>query len=147
MRHLVGGYGWQRTSAIMQALDRGDLPAALALVDERHAEQARKRLQVRQALDALRTLAAQAEGLHPAQHSIPLRVGEAAKQVGVRVSPVHFLEHLGLPRPAATVSMTSARCALCASWHCLEPLATASTSSVQCSARWQRVGPSKPLPP
>src|SRR5579863_5546754 len=52
-RSMVGGYGWQRTSAIMQALHRGDLSAALATIDTRHAELASKRLQVEQALAAL----------------------------------------------------------------------------------------------
>ncbi len=52
-----------------------------------------------QTLVALRTLAAQSEALHRSQRSQPVRVGEAAKQVGVRVSAVHFWEHLGLLHP------------------------------------------------
>jgi DNA-binding transcriptional MerR regulator len=99
VRSLVPGYGWQRTSAIMQALHRDDLSAALALVDERHAEQARKREQVEQTLAALRALAAQLTAGHRAQQAQPLRVGAAAKQVGVRVSAVHFWEQLGLLHP------------------------------------------------
>lgn len=96
---LVRGYGWPRTSAIMQALHRGDRSAALATLDERHAEQARKRLQVEQTLIALRTLAAQSEALRRSQPFPPVRVGEAARQIGVRVSAVHFWEQLGLLRP------------------------------------------------
>src|SRR5690349_2180887 len=46
VRGMVPGYGWQRTPAIMQAIHRGDLAAALAIIDERHAELAGKRLQV-----------------------------------------------------------------------------------------------------
>jgi DNA-binding transcriptional MerR regulator len=99
VRSLVPGYGWQRTSAIMQALHRGDLSAALALIDERHAEQARKRQQVEQTLVALRTLAARPMAGHHAQHAPPLHVGEAASVVGVRVSAVHFWEQLGLLHP------------------------------------------------
>ena len=99
VKRLVPGYGWPRTSAIMQALHQGNLSAALAILDERHAEQARKRLQVEQTLVALRTLAAQPEALHRSQHSPPVRVGEAARQVGVRVSAVHFWEHQGLLHP------------------------------------------------
>jgi DNA-binding transcriptional MerR regulator len=83
----------------MQALHRGDLSAALAIIDERHAEQARKRLQVEQTLIALQTLAAQAEALHGSRHSYPVRVGAAARQVGVRVSAVHFWEQQGLLHP------------------------------------------------
>jgi DNA-binding transcriptional MerR regulator len=99
VKSLVPGYGWQRTSAIMQALHRGDLSAALATIDERHAELASKRRQVEQTLVALRTLAAQSDALHRSQHSQPVRVGDAAKQVGVRVSAVHFWEQQGLLHP------------------------------------------------
>src|SRR5690349_1789508 len=55
-RGLVSGYGWLRTRAIMQAVHTGKLVAALALIDERHAELASKRQQVEQTLAALRTL-------------------------------------------------------------------------------------------
>ncbi|HEX8033249.1 MAG TPA: MerR family transcriptional regulator [Ktedonobacterales bacterium] len=103
-RSLVGGYGWPRARAIMRAVHRGELAAALALIDERHAELASKRLQVEQALAALSTLAAQAappasiRQTH-AGHSQGLRVGEAAKQVGARVSALHFWEQQGLLHP------------------------------------------------
>lgn len=98
-RNLVGGYGWQRTPAIMQALHQGDLSAALALIDTRHAELASKRLQVEQTLSALHALAAQPIPAQPPRHSQHFRVGEAAKQVGVRVSALHFWEQQGLLRP------------------------------------------------
>ncbi len=98
-RSLVAGYGWQRVSKIMQALHRGDLPAALATIDERHAEQAHKRFQVEQTLSALRTLAAGSAPLQSSSHPQRLRVGEAAKQVGVRVSALHFWEQQGLLHP------------------------------------------------
>ena len=96
-RNLVAGYGWQRMPIIMQALHRGDLAAALATIDSRHAELASKRLQVEQTLAALRVLsAAPLQDSHPSQQ---LRVGEAAKQVGVRVSALHFWEQQGLLHP------------------------------------------------
>ena len=96
-RNLVAGYGWQRMPIIMQALHRGDLAAALATIDSRHAELASKRLQVEQTLAALRVLsAAPLQGSHSSQQ---LRVGEAAKQVGVRVSALHFWEQQGLLHP------------------------------------------------
>src|SRR5690242_7623444 len=47
-RSLVGGYGWQRIPRIMQALHRGDLGAALAIIDTRHAELASKRRECEQ---------------------------------------------------------------------------------------------------
>src|SRR5436189_5462157 len=99
VQSMVRGYGWPRTSAIMQALHRGDLSAALATIDERHAEQARKRLQVEQTLFALRTLVAQSDSLQSSHHPQRFRVGEAAKQVGVRVSALHFWEQQGLLHP------------------------------------------------
>jgi DNA-binding transcriptional MerR regulator len=99
VQSMVRGYGWPRTSAIMQALHRGDLSAALATIDERHAELASKRNQVEQTLFALRTLAAQSDTLQSSPHSQRIRVGEAAKQVGVRVSALHFWEQQGLLHP------------------------------------------------
>ncbi len=98
VRSMVPGYGWQRTPAIMQAIHRGDLSAALASIDERHAELAGKRLQVEQTLLALRALAAQSNS-KPRSHPQLIRVGEAARQVGVRVSAIHFWEQQGLLRP------------------------------------------------
>src|SRR5215469_12246749 len=99
VKSMVPGYGWPRTSAIMQALNLSDLSAALAIIDERHAEQALKRLQMEQTLSALRLLAA-GPALKPrTSHPQRVRVGEAAKQVGVRVSALHFWEQQGLLHP------------------------------------------------
>ncbi|GAC1363473.1 MAG: MerR family transcriptional regulator [Ktedonobacteraceae bacterium] len=99
VKSMVRGYGWPRTSAIMQALHRGDLSAALAMIDQRHAELASKRLQMEQTLLALRTLAAQSTSLQSSHHAQRMWVGEAARQVGVRVSAVHFWEQQGLLHP------------------------------------------------
>lgn len=98
-RSMVAGYGWQRTPAIMQALHRDDLSTALALIDTRHVELASKRLQVEQTLVALRALAAQSASLPGTRHAQRLRVGEAARQVGVRASALHFWEQQGLLHP------------------------------------------------
>ncbi len=97
VKSMARGYGWPRTSAIMQALHRGDLSTALATIDERHAELAHKRFQIEQTLSALRTLAA--ASLPGSSHPQRFRVGEAAKQVGVRVSALHFWEQQGLLHP------------------------------------------------
>ncbi len=99
MKSIVRGYGWQRTSAIMHALQRDDLSAALATIDERHAELASKRVQIEQTLSALRTLAAESASKPRTSHPQRLRVGEAAKQVGVRVSALHFWEQMDLLQP------------------------------------------------
>ena len=98
-RSMVGGYSWQGTLAIMQALHRGDLSASLALIDSRHAELASKRQQVEQTLSALHTLAAKPVSMPGSHPSRGLRVGEAARQVGVRVSALHFWEQQGLLHP------------------------------------------------
>ncbi|HEX2909252.1 MAG TPA: MerR family transcriptional regulator [Chloroflexia bacterium] len=98
-RNLVAGYGWQEARGIMQAVHQGQLTAALALIDKRHAELAGKRLQVEQTLAALSLLATQSVAKENPRHSQSLRVGEAAKQVGVAVSALHFWEQQGLLQP------------------------------------------------
>ena len=103
-RGLVGGYGWQRMPEIMRALHQGDLSAALTIIDARHAELAGKRRECEQTLSALHALAAQTAQTAQSTQSFRcpqwLRVGEAARQVGVRVSALHFWEQQGLLRPA-----------------------------------------------
>lgn len=98
-RSLVMGYGWQRVPSIMQALHRGDMSGALSEIDAHHAEMASKRIQVEQTLAALHSLAIQQAPAHGYRHSQRLWVGEAAKEVGVRVSAVHFWEQQGLLHP------------------------------------------------
>ncbi len=98
-RSMVGGYGWQRMPAIMRALHKGDLSTALTTIDSRHAELASKRLQVEQTLAALRALAAQPAAVQSSRNPQRFRVGEAARQVGVRVSALHFWEQQGLLHP------------------------------------------------
>ncbi|WP_149400326.1 MerR family transcriptional regulator [Dictyobacter arantiisoli] len=99
VKSMVPGYGWQWTAAIIQALHRGELSTAFATIDTRHAELASKRLQIEQTLAALHTLAAQPAPLPGTYHPQRFRVGEAAKQVGVRVSALHFWEQQGLLQP------------------------------------------------
>lgn len=98
-KSLVSGYGWQRAVAMMRAIHQGEFSTALALVDQRHAELASTRLHVEQTLAALRVLAEQAPTLTYARHPQRLRVSEAAQQVGVRVSALHFWEQQGLLHP------------------------------------------------
>ncbi len=84
---------------MMQAVHRGNLSVALALIDERHAELANKRLQVEQTLTALGILATQSAPPANACHAELLRVGQAAKHMGVRVSALRFWEQQGLLHP------------------------------------------------
>ncbi len=97
-RSLAVSYGWQRARAIMQAVHQGQFSIALALIDEHHAELASKRLHFEQTLAALSLLSAQDAPVATRQ-SQQLRVGEAAKLVGVRVSALHFWEQQGLLQP------------------------------------------------
>jgi DNA-binding transcriptional MerR regulator len=98
-RHLIGGYGRQRAQQIMQAVHQGKLSHALALIDERHAELARTRLQLEQTLAALSVLATQLPSETHPRFSQRLRVGAAARLVGVRVSALRFWEQQGLLQP------------------------------------------------
>jgi DNA-binding transcriptional MerR regulator len=98
-RALAGAYGRQRTQTLMQAVHEGRLAVALALIDQRHAELAAQRRQVEQTRAALTTLAAQAPPPPGARHGPGLHVGAAARQMGVRVSALHFWEQQGLLHP------------------------------------------------
>ncbi|QBD76762.1 MerR family transcriptional regulator [Ktedonosporobacter rubrisoli] len=98
-RNMLAGYGWQRTPGIMNALHQGDLSAALTTIDQRHAELANKRHECEQTLAALHMLATQSTPAPSLRHPQALRVGEAARQVGVRVSALHFWEQQGLLQP------------------------------------------------
>jgi DNA-binding transcriptional MerR regulator len=98
-RALAGAYGRQRAQALMQAVHEGRLAAALALIDEHHADLAARRRQVEQTRAALSTFAAQATPPPGARHGPGLRVGATARQVGVRVSALRFWEQQGLLHP------------------------------------------------
>jgi DNA-binding transcriptional MerR regulator len=97
-RHLIAGYGGLRAQQIMRAVHQGRLADALALVDERHAELAGTRAQLEQTLAALSMLATQLPETHP-RFSQRLRVGAAARLVGVRISSLRFWEQQGLLHP------------------------------------------------
>lgn len=99
-RQLIGAYGGQRAQQIMQAVHKGRLAHALALIDERHAELAGTRLQLEQTLAALSVLAAQLPSETHAHVSKGLHVGAAARLVGVRVSALRFWEQQGLLEPS-----------------------------------------------
>ncbi|HEX5692686.1 MAG TPA: MerR family transcriptional regulator [Roseiflexaceae bacterium] len=98
VQHLIAAYGVERARRIMQSMHAEQLANALALIDEHHAWLAGQRAQLEQTLSALTTLAAQPPTAHM-RHTLRLRVGEAAHEVGVRVSAVHFWERHGLLQP------------------------------------------------
>ena len=98
-RLLMDGYGWLRTQGIMQAVHANRLADALALIDERHAELDRTRLQLAQTLSTLTVLVAQLPVVAQTRSAQRLRVGEAAQEVGVPVSSLRFWEQQGLLHP------------------------------------------------
>jgi DNA-binding transcriptional MerR regulator len=98
-RLLIQGYGWLATQRIMQSVHDGELAHALVLIDERHAELAKTRHQLEQTLAAVSVLTAQLPSATYTHSSQGLRVGEAARAVGVRVSALRFWEQQGLLLP------------------------------------------------
>ena len=99
-RLLIGGYGRERAQQIMQAVHQDRLPEALALIDQRHAELTRTRLELEQTLATLSLLATQLPSDMPTRFTQGLRVGAAAHLVGVRVSALRFWEQQGLLQPS-----------------------------------------------
>jgi DNA-binding transcriptional MerR regulator len=98
-RSLIRGYGWQRALAVMRALHAGDLDAALALVDARHAELDRDRRRAERMRAVLSNIGAQPITWARVRSPRGLLVGEAAKTVGVEVSAVRYWEQRGLLAP------------------------------------------------
>ena len=98
-RHMIEGYSWRPALTIMQTYHRGDLDGALALIDRRHADLDRQRTRVERLLTALRAGAGARPPLGRPLAPDGARIGEAAKQVGVRVSAVRYWEARGLVQP------------------------------------------------
>lgn len=98
-RTLIKGYGWQRALEVMRTVHARELDAALALVDARHAELDRDRRRVDETLAALRTVASEPVGYARVRRPQGLRVGEAARRVGVEVSAARYWEQRGLLAP------------------------------------------------
>jgi DNA-binding transcriptional MerR regulator len=97
-RTMIRGYGWLRTMRIMSLVHRGEVDAALALVDARHADLSVGRVQTEDMLTTLRTVSASGELLRE-RLTGPLQIGEAARRVGVRVSTLRFWEQQGVLQP------------------------------------------------
>lgn len=102
-RALMKGYGWEYARKVMRAVHQGDMLAVMALVDAKHAGIDRGRSEVEAATRALRLLSERlAKPPGPGElagHPSFVRVGEAARLVGVRPSAVRFWEQEGLLRP------------------------------------------------
>jgi DNA-binding transcriptional MerR regulator len=97
-RRLADGHGWQRARAIMRAIHRGDLAAALASLDGGHAELERERGDIATALRALGTVVGGTRALRPVPPG-GLRIGEVAQAIRVRTPVLLLWERRGLLRP------------------------------------------------
>lgn len=94
-RVLASGHGWPGARAILAAVHRGDLPAALAAVDDSHAELARERATI---AAATRAFTAAADSQPPAARR-QARIGQVATDIGVRTPVLRLWERRGLLRP------------------------------------------------
>ncbi len=96
---MTAGYDGVGILAIMRAAHEGEIDAALALVDARHASLDRQRRQIeltQAAIGALHQGRSKSSGV---RRSGSLTIGEAAKAVGVRPSALRFWEQEGLINP------------------------------------------------
>lgn len=98
-RTLIVGYGWRRALEVMRAIHAGDRDAALSTVDARHAELDTDRRRISETLDALQLLASRSSERPGRGGAGTLRVGQAARRVGVRASAVRYWEQRGLLSP------------------------------------------------
>ncbi|NLU74245.1 MerR family transcriptional regulator [Streptomyces sp. HNM0575] len=97
-RALSDGHGPHAAQAIMHAVHDGDLPLALALVDEGHAALHEQRRSLRETAAALEAVAGQDPGAYRMTRS-GMRIGEVAAHVGVRTSALRVWEEAGLLTP------------------------------------------------
>ena len=95
VRALAAGHGWARTRVILTAVHDGDIAAALAAVDDSHADLARERATIAAAVRAF-TLAADAAAPAVRRRA---RIGQVAADIGVRTSVLRLWEQRGLLRP------------------------------------------------
>lgn len=94
-RALAAGHGWVRTRAILTAVHRGDLTAALSTIDGSHAELAQERVAIATATRAFAQAASE-----PTPTVRPnARIGQVAADIGVRTPVLRLWERRGLLRP------------------------------------------------
>lgn len=94
-RAIVAGHGWHRTRQIMSAVHRHNLSAALAAVDDGHAELAAERAHVARVAEAFATAADDPEPVTRRMATI----GELAADIGVRTPVLRLWERRGLLAP------------------------------------------------
>ncbi|MBF6327856.1 MerR family transcriptional regulator [Nocardia transvalensis] len=94
-RAFAAGHGWGCTRLVLGAVHDGDIPKALAAIDESHAELARERALIATAVAAF---AAAANDPGPAPRRTA-RIGRVAATVGVHAPVLRLWEQRGLLRP------------------------------------------------
>ncbi len=94
-RALAAGHGWRRARAILAAVHYDDMPAALATVDDSHAELAHERASIAAATRAF----TQAAGDPSPSVRPQARIGQVATDIGVRTPVLRVWERRGLLRP------------------------------------------------
>jgi DNA-binding transcriptional MerR regulator len=95
-RALGRAYGWDTAREVMRAVHAGELPGALALIDAGHAALHDERRSLRAVREALE---AGVPDPGPPAQATGLRIGEAARVLGVRTSALRVWETAGLLRP------------------------------------------------
>ena len=93
-RALAEGHGWNAAGDIMRAVNAGDLPAALALIDAGHADLHQQREALKLTAEALETVVDTEPPVRAA-----MRIGELAAHLGVRTSALRVWEDAGLLAP------------------------------------------------
>jgi DNA-binding transcriptional MerR regulator len=95
VRTLAAGHGWLRARTILTAVHDGDIAAALAAVDESHAELARERAMIAAATQAFTRAA------HDPAPAVRrrARIGQVAADTGVRTPVLRLWERRGLLQP------------------------------------------------
>jgi DNA-binding transcriptional MerR regulator len=94
---LAPAHGHQTATAIMRAVNRGDVERALTLVDESHAQLLEDRRTLAAVERALGDLARPAPPEPP--RSTPTFVGPLARRLGIRPATLRKWERAGLVRP------------------------------------------------
>jgi len=79
-RILAVGHGWSRTHAVLNAVHTGDLPTALAIIDDSHAKLAGERATITAATQAFTKAASEPA---PSARRSAL-IGQVAGTIGVR---------------------------------------------------------------
>jgi DNA-binding transcriptional MerR regulator len=95
-RTLAKGFGWDTARAIMQAINAEDVATALTEVDAAHAALHEQRVSLLATETALEAVAGQD---HSGLSRSDLRVGDVAKELGVRTSALRLWESAGLLLP------------------------------------------------